>query len=292
MPATTEYFGHTITNLGPLTTTFTVSPACTTATDTVYYANASALASFFGQPVCSTPSYGDCFPSGAVLDSIVRSEWATPGQDAVIYFSPGLVCPSGWTTAGTLRHASAANGTSSMDASGVFTQDAWNWSSAVDAAGLPVQVIQSKILSAAETLALCCPSGYNADADGHCYSLLGPPTLLTRYSEACYSVLPTDDVVIVSSYDGTTWTPALLSITPVVPSYSIASGELTGSAWSSLKTDVAVVTYVAAVPLIYQASDTPNAGVPRASPDLGLSIFIVVPIPVSSLAGVGLMVPL
>lgn len=155
MPSLTEFFGHTITNFGPLTTTFTAPSSCATeTTDRVFFGNATNLAQQFGNPKCLGGYVGDCIPSGSAYDDYVTSYWERPIQAWYPYFSPGLVCPSGWSTVGTLA---LAENTGSVDAGGVFTQDLL--------AGYPTRVrpwvepdeVWSNALKPSETVAYCCP---------------------------------------------------------------------------------------------------------------------------------------
>ncbi|KAM0433304.1 hypothetical protein ACHAPT_004180 [Fusarium lateritium] len=121
MPSLTEYFGHTITNFGPLTTTFTAPSSCAAqTTGRIMFANASNLAQHFGNPTCGGGYVGECIPSGSAYDDYVSTYWETPVHAWYPYHSPGLVCPSGWSTVGTFART---GNTSSVDASGVFTKD-------------------------------------------------------------------------------------------------------------------------------------------------------------------------
>jgi hypothetical protein len=154
MPTATEYFGISVTNIGPLTTTYTPPPACTRATtDHLVYALESSLIYGFGSPDCEIDPYGKCLPSGAAVDSFIK-EYSHPksGQGIHPFHSPGIHCPEGWTTAGLLAHGDK---TGSAFRSGVFTTTATVNSSQ------PLQMGSDewwlKVLEPSETLAWCCP---------------------------------------------------------------------------------------------------------------------------------------
>jgi hypothetical protein len=95
MPTSTAISGIGLSNLGPLTTTFTPPPSCVQ----------SSGRTMFAKPTDPLPvGYVDCiwnmencFPSPSQLPT----ETAPPYTEEVAYFSPGIACPSGWTTAGT-----------------------------------------------------------------------------------------------------------------------------------------------------------------------------------------------
>ncbi|CAJ0543462.1 Ff.00g037630.m01.CDS01 [Fusarium sp. VM40] len=101
MPSRTQYFGYDFTNIGPLTTTYEPPASCTTATtDHIYFANATSLEQAYGSVKCDGPEpVGKCYPSGATYDSLLSSYATYRDQGFWQYFSPGVVCPKGWTTA-------------------------------------------------------------------------------------------------------------------------------------------------------------------------------------------------
>ncbi|KAF5711555.1 hypothetical protein FMUND_8950 [Fusarium mundagurra] len=115
MPTSTEFFGVTAHNLGPLTTTFTAPSACATGTDHHVIVNGSAPSEVWGQPTCGLKDRGSCMPSGKSYDSL-RSVTTPLNRAWYHYYSPGIACPSGWTTAGNI----VKDGDSSLSASGVF----------------------------------------------------------------------------------------------------------------------------------------------------------------------------
>ena len=161
MPSITGYFGYTITNVGPLTTTFTAAASCATATEYLAVAGAEDyVTQQAGRFECSFPSQGTkCYPSGEVFNDIYSKGSKSLGQGYIPYFSPASLCPSGWTTVGVLASAGASN-SASTSATGIFTQDLWPYDNdgvRIAAAALPAANIFANVLDPAETLVWCCP---------------------------------------------------------------------------------------------------------------------------------------
>jgi hypothetical protein len=252
MPTATEFWGYSAQNLGPLTTTYTAPSSCATATDRVVYANASDPVRWFGAPTCGPMTFGDCLPSGSFWDS-VRQQTTEFVQGQYAYYSPGIACPSGWRTVGTLAHDGNNDGKAS--ASGALATPKWG-----DIKGLqPLHPTQFwlGILEPSETLAFCCPSDYQADAFGQCISTLGPTESYT-YSEMCLTYKG-DELVPIRTWEGTTLEEnQLISFASGTagPSTSLDDLFLTGTAAQGYW---AIATYVPAVPLVYKESDKENA---------------------------------
>lgn len=152
MPSRTEYFGYKFTNLGPLTTTYEPPASCTTATtDRIYFANAKTLGIGYGSARCDGPeTVGKCYPSGATYDSLLSSRATYHDQGLLRYFSPGVACPKGWTTAGTLAHGEK---TDSAEKAGVFTTEPFPYPDYM----MEPEQIWVNVLEPLETLAYCCP---------------------------------------------------------------------------------------------------------------------------------------
>ena len=157
MPSTTDHFGDTVTNFGPLTTTYTAPASCATETRHIFYGNASSPAMIYAQPTCGWPPYDDCYPSGKKYDNLQDIVYSAPSRNYIWYFSPGIACPSGWTTAGTLLLAGTTT-TDTHDRHGVFTEDPHHYHpTEVPIAGFPLGRQWHEILDPGETLAYCCP---------------------------------------------------------------------------------------------------------------------------------------
>ncbi|CAH0043531.1 unnamed protein product [Clonostachys solani] len=173
MPST-EYFGSTAVNLGPLTTTFTAPSPCATESGFRFFqyvdASNSSLKRAMGASSCGIRTVGSCMPSGDGIDRIrntMTKQWW--------YYSPGVACPLGWTTAGTLKGGPEPTG------SGVFSGN-------LNPSQMPLVGIGeyfSNILYENETLALCRPSGWAENVYGSCTSSMGP---VTSYSISKYCV--------------------------------------------------------------------------------------------------------
>ncbi|KAI5918984.1 hypothetical protein F4810DRAFT_530600 [Camillea tinctor] len=288
MPTATSYFGYALTNLGPLTTTFSAAPSCATAANVLYYVNASNTAEFYGRPSCSPGPWADaCYPSGAALDALESAYWAAPTRAFAHYYSPGVACPAGWTTAGVGSHVASAPGALTGD--GVFTRDPWSLlrqyrdSNATIDAFLPLVDVYLDVLDPAETLVFCCPSGYNAGVYGRCASSVAP---LTSYStsDICFVDYPDVDYVTVS-----TTVDELLTVNIVTATATATGDALTTSVYSFTNwyhgeaTEVAVASLVPAVALVHQASDLPSSGVSLFS---GPSVLLTLLLPLWLLIGV------
>ncbi|KAH6970856.1 hypothetical protein BKA56DRAFT_678008 [Ilyonectria sp. MPI-CAGE-AT-0026] len=299
MPSTTAYFGELVTNLGPLTTTFTAPASCATATDHFYYGKNSSLGIIYGQPTCGFKDYGDCIPSGSAYDSLAANMYKSATQPFVHYYSPGIVCPSGWTTAGTLAHA---NETGPVTGSGVFTQDPYPYQiDNLPAIQLPEAKVWSEVLVESETLAFCCPSGYSGFINGACWSSVGPREEL-GYSSICMIYYPPEALVTIETLDGSTWTPALISLTPVTNDWKTETGVLDTTTGTYYDNDLQIHTMIPAVPLVYQATDvaaaeTSDAGNSTDSDDdsaaprtlAGPATLQLLTVLASMLAGAGLL---
>jgi len=156
MPTATEYLGYSLINLGPLTTTFTAAPSCATSLDYKWIASqrkGDSEAQIYGYPTCGAPKFEGCIPNGKEWDSSLAKLSATPHNGNVLYRSPGIHCPSGWTTAGSI----VGGGASGRSASGVFTR--FQSDDDPDEGVRHVSVIEAfvKPLGESETLAWCCP---------------------------------------------------------------------------------------------------------------------------------------
>jgi hypothetical protein len=247
MPTATEFFGFSAHNLGPLTTTYTAPSSCATGTDRLAFVNASDPVRAFGIPTCEVAKYGDCLPSGSSWESIA-AQTTEFVQGLYAYYSPGLICPSGWRTVGSLAHGDDDD--KNATASGALATP--NWDEQPGLRLLHATEFWLGILEPSETLAYCCPSNYQADAFGLCMSTLGPIESY-NYSSMCFTI--GNDIVPITTWDGTTLTGDQL--------VSLASGteDLVTTLDDVLltATDVqgylAVATYVPAVPLVYKKSD-------------------------------------
>ncbi|KAI6777121.1 hypothetical protein HG530_001066 [Fusarium avenaceum] len=251
MPTATQYFGVAITNLGPLTTTYTAPSSCLTATtDHIQYAISGSLEYVIGSPKCTADSLGKCIPSGSVLDSMVAEMFGRQsGQGFQHYYSPGVYCPHGWTTAAVLAHGQK---TDSVERSGFFTATArGNWSMPQ---GMRPDDEWLNILEPSETLAYCCPSGWTGVVGGNCKTSI-EPFESSEFTNACYEDSPENDVVTVYTVEGESWTDSkgLLSAMPVTETQPQTTEPFTNP-WTQ-ETAVVVARNLPAIPLVFKASD-------------------------------------
>lgn len=127
--------------------------SCTTDNKHIVVAESSNIGNIWGPPTCGVQDWGSCIPSGASVDKIISQFQEKPIQGFGAFYSPGLVCPSGWTTAGVASHGAGG----SLDLAGVFTEPAFGDVTGIVAAGMPQKSVILNILDPAETLLYCCP---------------------------------------------------------------------------------------------------------------------------------------
>ncbi|CAG7565167.1 unnamed protein product [Fusarium equiseti] len=169
MPTATEFFGLTITNFGPLTTTYTPPPSCTAGTtDHLLYAYSNATTILHGSPTCDRDPIGDCVPGGSSHDALTSKIIGAWNLGFLNYHSPGVHCPKGWTTAAVLENG---DGAASEVKTGVFTEvetqfDAPSYTDYPSVLG--PNEIWPRLLEPSETLVYCCPSGWSPNVWGDC----------------------------------------------------------------------------------------------------------------------------
>lgn len=159
-PSSTTLSQITFINEGPLTTTFTPPPSCATATPHVVLGIASAPSIIQWDATCSQGAIwkGDtCYPQGTGIPQIAADN--PLGALQVLYFSPGLHCPSGWTSAGIAARSADGPVSSSGAFSPVYSLPTSGprpifpfW---------PEAMIQ--ILEPNETAVACCPRSVATD---------------------------------------------------------------------------------------------------------------------------------
>ena len=184
MPTATTISQYSLTNWGPLTTTFPADP-CETGAITWYVLK---TAPGFGlTSACNVPVVNpSCYPSASQLNSVESSVWNTVGRFVMGYFSPGLVCPSGWKTVGIAARGSDG----SISADGIFVSPTPAPSSGAQQGPTfnPAMNAFTAALDSGETAAACCPSSMTALTDGVCYSTLPDYKITT----ICERIIPTD----------------------------------------------------------------------------------------------------
>lgn len=116
--------GMDLTNLGPMTTTWTAPSSCTTGirlagvalTEVPHPPQFYELCDFDDWE--GAPRYGNCLPDGEEIDEQIRSKTDSGNPHSFVnYYSPGLHCPASWTTAGIAEKGDDG----SISATGVFS---------------------------------------------------------------------------------------------------------------------------------------------------------------------------
>lgn len=156
MPTVTAAFGLTLTNLGPLTTTFTPAPSCTALvaqSDAGYVLSGNGFSVGdawypYGPVACTPQDLRGCLPDGAARQPI--RERNGDDQFTLPYNSPAYHCPEGWTVAATATAASISVTVSSISAAGENAQPLVGFSFVL--AGFVVTA-----LAPTETMTVCCP---------------------------------------------------------------------------------------------------------------------------------------
>ncbi|KAJ5112988.1 hypothetical protein N7456_001522 [Penicillium angulare] len=226
------------TNAGPLTTTFTPASTCT---NSVYVGKISPEL-FLGPPVdCTTYDTSGCTPSGTTTNTGSSTTLGLYPPWEAPYFSPGIHCPSGWTTVG----AAVRGANDTMSSSGIMSMSMGLEDYEIGAFML------ASILEPSETLALCCPSGMKGDwGIGRCWSAMPSHTPTT----ACTVCEADDDFQeLTMTFTGSTFTDTIdLGIeTTFVP---ISTQTITLAEDSQFSGAVAIsLEYI--VTLVYQQSD-------------------------------------
>lgn len=147
MPSVSSLSGISLSNLGPLTTTFTPPPSCLQSNVATAFAPASSE-SPIGHVNCEVaPSR--CLPSQSQLPT----ETAPPYSPEIVYFSPGLVCPAGWKTVGSAVYPTSRATGGFPDVSGGFKSAAEAHSSG----GLSDANLLAEAMGPGETAIECCP---------------------------------------------------------------------------------------------------------------------------------------
>ncbi|KHN98429.1 uncharacterized protein MAM_03553 [Metarhizium album ARSEF 1941] len=249
MPTPTEYFGYSVTNIGPLTTRFTPAPSCATTTPNVFIETQLAdTRGLYGFPSCSLPKYEGCLPYGKELDELYRQLSATPHNGDLVYHSPGLRCPSGWNRVGVVHGGTKPP----TELEGVFTEIMTAFPSP-NGVPKPIPRLEAyvDVLGPSETMVWCCPKGFQANKDAFCTSDLGPLSSLS-YSQRCEVYLPSQDLLTVTSYQSTILSDPLVVVTAATTgvistsTYPIEPSETSG---------LVVVSAVPVVALVYRQED-------------------------------------
>lgn len=160
---------------GPLTTTFTPAPSCSTQylgleINQIYdlggevsgnFSTTSTTDLYYGT-LCGVPyaSVSGCLPSGGRLDSYYNSVTSSLSgrpflQGEVAYYSPGFICPHGYETVATATKSSGGN-VSSSGAAFVLPSTSPENGVLIDLFDPPPNVLLEAMLEGEQAI-LCCP---------------------------------------------------------------------------------------------------------------------------------------
>lgn len=151
MPTASTTLGWTLANWGSAPATWTRSSSCSQPSH-IYYADndVPSIPAMFES--CPATTLDDCGPrptNSDLVDNFLSDQRNIP------YWSPGVRCPSGWTSVGAASRPSDGQ----VSTTGIFTIDAlptgsWNDN---DPIALGVQGALGALLDPSETAIACCP---------------------------------------------------------------------------------------------------------------------------------------
>jgi hypothetical protein len=248
MPTVTSISLENLINLGPLTTTYTAPASCATLANNVWLSTKGDTGFPF-VPDCNTltSTLGPCLPSGSAIDARYAAYSGSPSREFQInYFSPGIHCPSAWTTVGVAEKNSAGT----LSSSGVFTSPpALVYNDAY--VRYPRPVLFMSLLEPKETAVVCCPSGFTASQDV-CISDM--PTV--KFSTGCAQVIPTVDYSFITTTITSPQTTATANIFTLTATSPVTESITTSFSPSETSNWVAV-SILPMVTLVHQATDLP-----------------------------------
>lgn len=154
--STASYFDATIVNAGPLTSTFTPPASCTRPPNYDVELIGPMGPGGAWQTECDDRKYkrkSQCMPSESAWVNAPQADYSKDANQ-LTYFSPGLACPSGFTTVGT---AVVGQGMNNVTGSGpvlsVPTSQTYD-----DFQVLPLASYLCDNMQPSETVVFCCPS--------------------------------------------------------------------------------------------------------------------------------------
>ncbi|KAL2837759.1 hypothetical protein BJY01DRAFT_220562 [Aspergillus pseudoustus] len=223
MPNATSTLGWTVANWGSAPATYTLASSCTASTDLYVVHTDRPSVPFWPETCTTTATVNTCWPTPT--DSDLASAAVTNRYNGA-YWSPGVNCPSGWSSVGQAAHPT--NGP--ITSSGVFTiQPRWDGDDDDDDFGFDwdwdghdddnndddnddddhlivfgFQDALGALLGSGETAIACCPRSMSVGRNGWCYTTL-PSHTVTTACVARYSP-PAPPRLVSTTYmlDGTT----------------------------------------------------------------------------------------
>ncbi|KKK12264.1 hypothetical protein ARAM_002689 [Aspergillus rambellii] len=273
MRTTDSLSWFTFTNWGPLTTPY-VAPASCTGTPSFVDLGTNSEPLYATWPVeCTVEGRLSCLPTPT--DPLaLQSAFTVDGNGGhlIPFYSPGMVCPSGWKTLGV---ASRPPGTNTWTETGAFsligTQPAPHFPLAHN--------MIPQLLEPRETAVICCPSSMSMGFDGECYSLLPSYTIST----ACAVVNGSTIRATIAPSDITS--DNLIAATRMFPVYLVHQTSATATAASTQTSSNAAET----------SSASPSSAAERLSPGQtggwGQVNAMVGLLAISAVAGAALLLP-
>ncbi|CEL03124.1 hypothetical protein ASPCAL04281 [Aspergillus calidoustus] len=181
----TATLGWTLTNWGPVFTTYIPPSSCTTTTAVLAQTQYPDLGSWGTQ--CYNNDCGPYPGTDEQKSAILKNRLLEP------YFSPGVACPTGWKSIGALARASDGP----IASRGVFTVMVGDSDDYYDEVPYSPSLYDAlgAILDEGETMVACCPSSATVGPNGGCYSTLPSQT----FSTGCATELPGYDLESTST---------------------------------------------------------------------------------------------
>ncbi|KAL2810028.1 hypothetical protein BJX63DRAFT_331555 [Aspergillus granulosus] len=277
MPNATATLGWTVANWGTAPATYTLASSCTASTDLyVVHTNRPSIP-FWPETCTTTAAVGTCWPTPA--DSDLASAAATNRYNGA-YWSPGVSCPSGWTSAGQAAHPTNGPVTSlgvftirhrwdddddDYDWDGIDYDDDYDWDDVDhddnddddDLIVFGFQDALGALLESGETAIACCPSSMSVGRNGWCYTTI-PSHTVTTACVARYSPVPPRLVSTTYVLDGTTTSGRIF--VPATDTHPVLPTSTRTTTFRSQQTDDFVAaSLVTPVYVVHREGDEPGS---------------------------------
>ncbi|KAL4861452.1 hypothetical protein BDV12DRAFT_208009 [Aspergillus spectabilis] len=173
---------YTFSNLGPLTTTFTPAPTCTSSDQIALgYITSAANYDYLyldWQIQCSSSidSEKECMPATTPAPTTTSPPFESISYDELEeYYDSSVLTSSGvlvTTTTSTTTSTSTKTRHSTPGAYGYYTSDDDEYYEDIWPGYTNAAFVLKDVLEPKQTMALCCPSGMTADSIGYCCSIV------------------------------------------------------------------------------------------------------------------------
>ncbi|KAL3464552.1 hypothetical protein BJX64DRAFT_298361 [Aspergillus heterothallicus] len=288
MPSATATLGWTVANWGSVPAAYTFNSSCTASTD-LYIVPTNQPSIPFWQEICPSPTpvsaIDTCWPTPT--DSDLASAAATNRYHGA-YWSPGVNCPSGWTSVGQAAHPTNGPVTSS----GVFTiqprwggdDDDFDWDhdddndydyddddddDDDDLVVFGFQDALGALLESGETAVACCPRPMSVGWNGLCYETL-PRHTVTTACVARYPPVPPRPVSTTYVVDGTTHTGRVfVPATATQPALPTATSTTTFR--SQQTDDLVAASLMTPIYVVHRERSTQSGGADESGTGTGNS---------------------